>query len=83
MKVGNKRSKCVVPTIIYQTIQAHDSSLKTILLLYGNEGGEASLPTLVCLLNLLLIRNFFVYGIPYDNKQLLVHGGFCDIWNKK
>ena len=29
------------------------------------------LPTLVCLLNLLLQRNFSLYGFPYDNKQLL------------
>ena len=71
VKVSNERSTCVVPTIIYQTIQGHEDSLKTILLLYWNEGGEASLPTLVCLLNLLLRRNFFGYVFPYDAKQIL------------
>ena len=29
------------------------------------------MPTLVCLLNLLLHRNFLVYVFPYDDKQLL------------
>ena len=29
------------------------------------------MPTLVCLLNLLLQRNFSLYGFQYDNKQLL------------
>ena len=30
--------------------------------------------TLLYLLNLLLRRNFFVNGFPYDNKQLLDEG---------
>ena len=70
MKVGDEQSTCVVPTVIYQTIQVHDDSLRTTLL-FTETKEEALLPTLVCLLNLLLHKNFFVYGFPNDNKQLL------------
>ena len=33
-KKVQKRSTCVVPTIIYRTIQVHDDGLKTMLRLY-------------------------------------------------